>query len=84
MKRINLSDYHSGMGILIDVQYPSDYKKYPTPNSINIYADDLLLNYKRMLDYNKKYYIVCNKGRLSQRVVAMLEYFGYDVTQVIK
>lgn len=84
MKRISLKDYNSSMGILIDVQYPSDYMKNPTPNSINVYADDLLLNYKRMLDYNKKYYIVCNKGRLSQRVVAMLEYFGYDVTQVIK
>ena len=84
MKRISLKDYNSSMGILIDVQYPSDYMKNPTPNSINVYADDLLLNYKRMLDNNKKYYLVCNKGRLSQRVVAMLEYFGYDVTQVIK
>ena len=84
MKRISLNDYNSSMGILIDVQHPSDYMKNPTANSINVYADDLLLNYKRMLDYSKKYYIICNKGRLSQRVVAMLEYFGYDVTQVMK
>lgn len=84
MKRISLNNYNSSMGILIDVQHPIDYMKNPTPNSVNVYADDLLLNYKRMLDYSKKYYIICNKGRLSQRVVAMLEYFGYDVTQVMK
>ena len=42
------------------------------------------MNYKTMLDKNKKYYIICNKGTLSRKVVNMLEYLGYDVTQVIK
>lgn len=83
MKRINLSDYNPSMGILIDVQHPEDYKKNPTPNSVNIYADKLLLNYKSILDYRKKYYIVCQKGFLSKKVVAMLEFYGFDVTQVI-
>ena len=32
----------------------------------------------------KKYFIICSKGSLSKRVVAMLEYLGYDVTQVIR
>lgn len=82
MKRINLSDYNSSMGILIDVQHPVDYKNNPLSN-INIYADKLLMNYKSMLDYSKKYYIICSKGTLSRRVVTMLEYLGYDVTQVI-
>ena len=31
----------------------------------------------------KKYFIICNKGFLSKKAVSMLEYFGYDVTQVI-
>ncbi len=83
MKRIKYNEYNSNMGILIDVQHPLDYKDNPS-NGINIYADKLLMNYKELLDYNKKYYIVCNKGKLSKRVVAMLEYYGYDVTQVIK
>ena len=78
------SEYNSSMGILIDVQHPLDYKENPTPNSKNMYADKLLMNYKTVLDKNKKYYIICNKGTLSRKVVAMLEYLGYDVTQVIK
>ena len=78
------SEYNPSMGILIDVQHPLDYKENPTPNSKNMYADKLLMNYKTVLDKNKKYYIICNKGTLSRKVVAMLEYLGYDVTHVIK
>ena len=78
------SEYNPSMGILIDVQHPLDYKENPTPNSKNMYADKLLINYKTVLDKNKKYYIICNKGTLSRKVVAMLEYLGYYVTQVIK
>lgn len=84
MKKIRYNEYNPTMGILIDVQHPLDYKENPTPNSKNMYADKLLMNYKTVLDKNKKYYIICNKGTLSQRVVAMLEYLGYDVTQVIR
>ena len=54
MKKIMISDYNPSMGILIDVQHPEDYKKNPTPNSKNMYADKLLLNYKTVLDKNQK------------------------------
>lgn len=84
MKRISLSEYNPSMGILIDVQHPEDYKESPTPNSINIYSDMLLLNYKKYLDKGKKYYITCKKGILSRKVVPMLKYLGYDVTQVLR
>lgn len=84
MKRIHLSEYTPNMGILIDVQHPDDYLENPTPGSINIYADKLLLNYKTKLDPTKNYYIVCNKGYLSRKVSSILEFYGYNVTQVIK
>ena len=84
MKRINLENYNPSMGILIDVQHPDDYKENPTPGSINIYADKLLLNYKKMLDPTKRYYIVCQKGYLSRKVVSILEFYGYDITQVTR
>lgn len=84
MKRIKLDEYDSSFGVLIDVQHPDDFLKNPTLGSINIYADKLLMNYRSLLDQKKKYYIVCNKGYLSKKVVAMLEFYGYDVTQVIK
>ena len=84
MKRIHISNYRPEMGVLIDVQREDKYLLHPTENSINIYADKLLMNHNNILDKNKHYYITCNKGQLSKKVVATLEYFGYDVTQVIK
>ncbi|MEG0909794.1 MAG: rhodanese-like domain-containing protein [Clostridia bacterium] len=83
MKRINIKDYNINNGTLIDVQIPSEYVEHGAPNSINIYADTLILNHKKYLEKRKKYYIICTKGYLSKKVVTMLEYFGYDVTQVI-
>ena len=84
MKRILFNDFNSSMGILIDVQHPVDYKLNPTPGAVNIYADKLLMDSKQYLNYNKKYFIICNKGFLSRRVTSMLEYLGYDVTQVLR
>lgn len=84
MKRIKLSEYNPSMGILIDVQHPEDYKAHPTPESINIYADKLLMNYKKILDPTKRYYIVCEKGYLSRKVTSILEFYGFNVTQVTK
>lgn len=83
MKRIKLSEFNPNMGILIDVKHPIDYKNNPTLGSINIYADKLLMNPKNYLEYNKKYFIICSKGHLSSKVVAYLEYLGYNVTQVV-
>ncbi len=84
MKRIRLSDYNPALGPLIDVQHPLDYKEHPTGGSTNIYADNLLLNHKKYLQKGKKYFIICHKGYLSKKVVSTLEFFGYDVTQVIQ
>lgn len=84
MKKIRYSDYNSSMGTLIDVQHPLDYQKDPTPQSINIYSDKLILDHHKYLEKGKKYYIICRKGFLSKKVVSTLEYFGYDVTQVIR
>ena len=83
MKRIFLKDYKPSMGILIDVRHPEDYISSPTPYSINIYIDRLLMNYKTLLNKKNQYYIICNKGQLSKKTVATLEYLGYNVTQVV-
>lgn len=82
MKRLNINDYNSFMGALIDVQNPIDYQTYHFPGSINIPYDTLMLNYKTLLDKNKTYYIVCKKGSKSRKAVSILEYLGYNVTQM--
>lgn len=83
MKRIDLNVYNPSMGTLIDVSDEITYKQNPTPHSINIPDQKLLLHYKEILNKNKKYYIICRKGIHSRKVVSILEFYGYDVTQVI-
>lgn len=83
MKIINIKEYSSNMGMLIDVRHPEDYLKKHDPRSINIYADKLILNHKTYLDKNKTYYITCGSGILSKRVVNNLSYLGYNVVQVL-
>lgn len=84
MKRIDLNVYNPSMGTLIDVMDELSYKKNPYKGSINIPYEKLLLNYKELLNKNNKYYIMCSKGVHSKKVVSILEFYGYDVTQVIK
>lgn len=82
MKRISVNEYKGYMGELIDVRDPVSYKEDHHPLSINIYYDTLLLNHKDLLNKNDKYYIICRKGHKSKKAVSILEYYGYDVTQV--
>jgi len=82
MKRMNIKDYYKNMGTLIDIQNTLDYNKYHHPDSINIPYETLMLNYKKLLDKNKSYYIVCNKGTKSRKAVSILEFYGYDVTML--
>ncbi|MBE6148441.1 MAG: rhodanese-like domain-containing protein [Firmicutes bacterium] len=82
MKTISIYDYNESMGKLIDVQHPLDYKKKHDPRSVNIYADKLIMNHKKYLNKTEIYYIICDKGRLSKRVVTTLSYYGYNVVQV--
>jgi len=82
MNIISINEYDSTMGKLIDVQHPLDYKKKHDPRSINIYADKLLMNHRKYLNKFDKYFIVCEKGILSSRVVRTLAFYGYNVTQV--
>lgn len=83
MKTINESDYKKELGILIDVRDPLSFKEKHNPLSVNVYYDKLLLNHNTLLDKNKKYFIICDKGHKSKQAVRILEFYGYDVTYVI-
>lgn len=83
MKRININDYHPSLGILIDVRDKIYFDKEHHPNSINIPYEKLLMNHAYYLNKNQKYFITCTKGHKSQKAVSILEYYGYDVTQVL-
>lgn len=81
MKKILLKDYKSNMGIFIDVNN-SDSKI--VSGSIHIPYEKLLINHSELLDKSKKYYIYCNGGIKSKKAVNILEFYGYDVTLIVK
>lgn len=79
VKKILLKDYNKSMGDFIDVNY-NDSKIQE--GAIHIPYEKLLINYKELLDKNKKYFIYCNGGIKSKKAVNILEFYGYDVTFV--
>lgn len=83
VKVIKEIEYSPNLGILIDVRDPISYKEKHNPSSINIYYDKLLLNHNILLDKDKKYFIICDKGHKSKQATRILEFYGYDVTYVI-
>ena len=70
MKTIKINEFtHDGELINLD----KDYIPY----------EKLLYNPSLYLDKNKKYYFYCKKGIKSNKVVSILEIYGYYVTRVI-
>ncbi len=84
MKVINYKDYKGYMGTLIDIRDPISSRENPIKGSINIYYEKLLMNYKTLLNKNNKYFIICGKGKKSKEITRILEYYGYDVTNVVR
>lgn len=83
MKRIDKKDYNKSMGILIDLEDVITFSEGHIDGAINIPYDKLLTNYKDYLNKTNRYYLYCKKGFKSRKASSILEYYGYDVTQVI-
>lgn len=66
--------------IIIDIQDKYYYNISHLPGAINIPYDELMNNYRKYLNKNDKYYIYCKSGKLSNRVVSVLSYLGYNVS----
>ena len=83
MKTISYSSYQND-GIIIDLEVPVKFNQYHLPTATNIPYEKLLFNHKEYLKKNQKYYLYCTKGRKSKKACEILEYYGYDVTQITK
>ncbi len=79
MKKIKLTEYNENMGIFIEI---NDSYNNVVKNSVHIPYDNLLINYKELLDKSKKYFIYCKGGIKSKKAVNILNFYGYDVTWV--
>lgn len=83
MKTIKLSDYNDNMGTLIDVRSPVLYNERHDYRAINIYYEKLLYQHYKYLDKDKIYYIICDNGITSKKVVYRLSILGYNLVQVV-
>lgn len=84
MKTINIKDYKSYMGKLIDVRPKYEYIKKSISGSINIPYDELIFNHNKYLNKNEKYFLICSGGVKSKKATNILSVYGYDVTNVLK
>lgn len=84
MKVLNIKNYNPNMGVLIDIRNPVDYQKKHHKDAINIYYERLMYNPTKYLNKNKRYFLMCENGVLSDKTVKYLSYLGYDVTKIIK
>ena len=62
---------------IIDIQDKYSYKQHHIEGSVNIPYDDLLNNYRAYLNKDETYYIYCKSGKLSKRIVTVLNAVGY-------
>ena len=84
MKRIKVSEYNKSMGTLFDLSSPETFLFEHHPDAVNFPYQKFMLYYDQYLKKDTPYFFICLQGLHSGKVVSMLEYFGYNVTQVVK
>jgi len=70
--------------VIIDLTNKNEYNKSHIRGSINIPYDDLINNYRSILNKNEIYYLYCKSGKLSKRAAAILSAIGYKVFSIEK
>lgn len=69
--------------IIIDIRSLEKYNDNHVPGSININYNLLLSNPQKYLNKDLNYYIYCQRGITSKRVVELLRIYGYSVYSII-
>jgi len=67
---------------IIDIRGVEKYNNRHIEGSINIPLSQLLINFNKYLDKNKKYYIYCQKGIQSRKICQILKKYGFNVVNI--
>lgn len=67
---------------LIDIREPYEYKNTSIKGAKNIPMGELLDNTSKYLKKDGKYYLMCQSGNRSGRMVTALKRLGFDVVNV--
>ena len=68
---------------IIDIRSYEKYNDRHIPGSININYIELINNPNKYLDKSVPYYIYCQRGVTSRKVVSILRSYGYNVINII-
>ena len=67
---------------IIDLRSREKYNNRHIETAINIPLEQMLINFNKYLDKNKKYYIYCQKGIQSRKLCQILKNNGYNVINI--
>ena len=67
---------------IIDIRSIEKYNNRHITGAINIPLEQLLINFSKYLNRNKKYYVYCQKGIQSRKLCQILIREGYNVVNV--
>lgn len=67
---------------VIDIRGNQSYNNNHIPNAINIPYEKLLLHPDQYLRFSKNYYLYCQKGITSKKLVALLNRMGYHTISI--
>lgn len=68
---------------VIDIRSVEKYNDNHIPNSINVEYSKLISNPGNYMNKTETYYVYCQKGILSKRVVNLLRSLGYNVFDIL-
>lgn len=67
---------------IIDIRNSQIYSNNHIPKAINVPYDELIVNPSKYLNKGVRYYIYCQKGFTSKRVVIILNNLGYNTVSI--
>lgn len=68
---------------IIDIRSIEKYNDNHMPGAINIPLDKIIIEFEKCLDYDKTYYIYCQKGIKSIKACNFLRRKGYKTVNII-
>lgn len=68
---------------IIDIRNEQSYNNNHIPTSINIPFEKLIIKPSEYLNVNKKYFLYCRCGKVSERACKMLTNYGYKVVNIL-
>ena len=68
---------------IIDIREPYELVELPFESGINIPLNQILTQYKKLLNKEESYYILCHHGQRSYLVTEVLTSNGYDAINII-